>query len=50
MPGRKKEALYYFYYEGLSYEQIKEMMELSHIKSARNLVYEAISYLREALK
>lgn len=50
MSGRKKEALYYFYYEGLSYGQIQEIMELAHIKSARNLVYEGISYLRSVLK
>src|SRR5690554_6810659 len=36
---RKREALYYFYFEGLSYQQIQELMELSHVKSARNLVY-----------
>jgi len=47
---RRREAVYYFYYEGLNYQQIQEMMQLSDIKSARNLVYKAIEFLREKIK
>ncbi|WP_162419163.1 RNA polymerase sigma factor [Cyclobacterium roseum] len=50
LSGRKKEALYYFYFEGLSYLQISDLMGLSHVKSARNLVYQAISSLKKASK
>jgi len=46
---RKREALYYLYYEGLSYEQIGDIMDLSHVKSARNLVYKALDFLRRAI-
>ncbi|MDN3690768.1 RNA polymerase sigma factor [Cyclobacterium jeungdonense] len=49
LSGRKKEALYYFYFEGLSYPQISELMGLSHVKSARNLVYQAITSLKKAI-
>ncbi|SHN15387.1 Sigma-70 region 2 [Cyclobacterium lianum] len=49
LSGRKKEALYYFYFEGLSYQQISELMGLSQVKSARNLIYQAISTLRSSI-
>lgn len=45
---RKREIIYYFYYEGLTYSQIREMMNLSNIKSVRNLLYKAVSFLRES--
>ena len=46
---RKKEIIYYFYHEGLSYLQIQELMGLDNIKSARNLIYKAIDFLKNAL-
>jgi RNA polymerase sigma factor (sigma-70 family) len=46
---RKREAIYYLYYEGLSYEQIRDIMDLSHVRSARNLVYKALDFLRGAI-
>ncbi|NHE58266.1 RNA polymerase sigma factor [Cyclobacterium plantarum] len=50
LSGRKKEALYYFYFEGLPYHQISELMGFSHVKSARNLIYQAISTLKLVLQ
>jgi RNA polymerase sigma factor (sigma-70 family) len=47
---RKKEVIYYFFYEGLNYQQIQEIMNLDNIKSARNLIYKALGFLREVLK
>lgn len=47
---RKKEVIYYFYYEGMSYPQIQEIMGLENIKSARNLLYQALDFLRETLQ
>ncbi len=47
---RKREVIYYFYYEGLSYQQIQELMEMSHVRSARNLLYKAVDFLREQIK
>ncbi len=50
LSGRKKEALYYFYFEGMDYEQIRDLMGFSNIKSVRNLVYKAIAILRNSVK
>lgn len=47
---RKKEVIYYFFYEGMNYQQIQEIMKLDNIKSARNLIYQALGFLREVLK
>jgi RNA polymerase sigma factor (sigma-70 family) len=47
---RKKEVIYYFYFEGMSYPQIQEIMGLENIKSARNLLYQALDFLRDALQ
>ncbi|WP_439487750.1 RNA polymerase sigma factor [Algoriphagus sp.] len=46
---RKREAIYYVYFEGMSYRQVSELMELSDSKSARDLVYKALKCLRESL-
>jgi RNA polymerase sigma factor (sigma-70 family) len=46
---RKKEVIYYFFFEELSYSQIQEIMKLDNIKSVRNLVYKALDFLREVL-
>lgn len=47
---RKKEVIYYFFFEELSYSQIQEIMKLDNIKSVRNLVYKALDFLREVLE
>ena len=47
---RKREVIYYFYYEGMSFQQIQELMEMSHVKSARNLLYKAMDFLRLHVK
>ncbi|MEO9853677.1 MAG: sigma-70 family RNA polymerase sigma factor [Reichenbachiella sp.] len=50
LTSRQKEVVYHFYYEGMSYEDISEVMELKNVKSARNLIYKALGELKEALK
>lgn len=50
LSARQKEALYYFYYHDLSYQQVASMMNLSNIKSARNLVYKSIDVLKVYFK
>lgn len=47
---RKKEIIYYFFYEGFSYVQIREIMGLDSVKTTRNLMYKALGFLRETLK
>ena len=47
---RQREIIYYFYYEGMSYQQIQELMGMSHVRSARNLLYKALDFLRQQIK
>ncbi len=42
--GRK--AIYYFYFKGLSYEQIAELLKFSHVSSARRVMYRSLRQLR----
>lgn len=44
---REREAIYYFYFENLDYKSISQVMELSSAKSARNLIYKALSGLKK---
>lgn len=46
LEAKEKEAVYYFYYEGFSYKEIAELLNFSHISSARRLVYRAVDNLR----
>lgn len=46
---RKREIIYYSFYEGLSYKQIQEIMGLENQQTTRNLMYKAIKYLRKMI-
>ncbi|WP_445587022.1 RNA polymerase sigma factor [Sunxiuqinia sp. A32] len=47
---RQREVLYYMFYVGLSYEEIKDIMGFEHVRSVRNVFYKAISGLKNSLK
>ena len=47
---RKKEIIYYFFYEGLSYSEIRELMGLDSDHSTRNLMYKALNFLRKIMR
>ncbi|MEP0365858.1 MAG: sigma-70 family RNA polymerase sigma factor [Cyclobacteriaceae bacterium] len=47
---KEREAIFHFYYELHSYEQIAQIMGYSDAKVARNLVYKAVNSLRQALE
>jgi RNA polymerase sigma factor (sigma-70 family) len=47
---RQKEAIYLYFYNNSSYEEIAEIMGLKEVKYARTLVYRALSELRLVLK
>lgn len=49
LSSRQREALYYLYFENLSYTEIKELMHLDQVKSVRNLVYKALDALKPTL-
>ncbi|WP_154856549.1 RNA polymerase sigma factor [Cyclobacterium xiamenense] len=46
---RKREIIYYSFYEGLTYAQIQEIMGLENQQTTRNLMYKAIRYLRKMI-
>lgn len=46
---RKREAIYYIFYEGLNYQQVSDLLDLKDSKSARDLTYKALRSLRESL-
>lgn len=43
---KEREAIYYFYYQGLTYEEISELLDFSHVSSARRLIYRSLSKMR----
>jgi RNA polymerase sigma factor (sigma-70 family) len=45
LPGRQKEALYLRYHQGLTVEQVAEVLEMNY-QSTKNLLHRAISRLR----
>ena len=50
LPEKQREALLLYYYEGLSYEEIAKLFEMTRVKSARVLIYRAIDNLASELK
>ncbi len=49
LDSKEREAIYYFYYEGLGYAEIAEIFGFSHVSSARRLVYRGLAHLRKIL-
>ncbi|GAB3651424.1 RNA polymerase sigma-70 factor [Echinicola sediminis] len=45
LPLRQREVLSLYFFEGLSYKEIANVMELSQVKSARKLLYRALDSL-----
>ncbi len=43
---RQKVAIYYYFYQSMSYEEVASIMNLKNIKSARNLIYKSIDVLK----
>ncbi len=49
LSARQREAMYYFYKEGLDYDEIGEIMSLKTRRSAQNLIYEAVRIIKTKL-
>lgn len=47
---RQRQALLLLYVEGMSYQEIAQAMDFNEVKSARKLVYRALSSIRVLLK
>ena len=48
LPGRQREIIYLKLYQGLSYEELSEVMQINY-QASRNLFYHAIKSLRTIL-
>ncbi|MEM1134824.1 MAG: sigma-70 family RNA polymerase sigma factor [Bacteroidota bacterium] len=44
---RQREAIFHYFYEGLGYEEIGIIMEISNLKSVRNLIYRSLNAMRK---
>jgi len=44
---REREAIYIYYFQDLSYEQVADFFNFTHVSSARRLVYRALDKLKE---
>lgn len=50
LTGKQRKAILLFYEEELSYKEIAQIMDFSEVKSARKLIYRALSSLKEFIK
>jgi RNA polymerase sigma factor (sigma-70 family) len=50
LPENYREIIYLFYYENLTYDEIREIQGFENIKSTRNLLYKALKTLRKGFK
>ncbi len=46
---RQREAIYYFYYENMTYTEIQDLMGFSQVQGIRNLIYRALNQLKSEL-
>ncbi|GAB3651530.1 hypothetical protein GCM10028791_20390 [Echinicola sediminis] len=44
---KQREVAYYYFYKGMSYEEVQKMMGYDHVKSARNMIYRIIAQLKK---
>lgn len=47
LDARQREAVYYYFYKGMDYEEVRKLMGYQNLKSARNLIYKVIKVLRK---
>jgi RNA polymerase sigma factor (sigma-70 family) len=46
LPVKEREALYYYFYQDLSYHEIAEIYKYDHVSSARRLIYNSLKRLK----
>lgn len=49
LPPQKREVVYLFFYNGMDYEEISDIMDL-HIRTVRNYMSEALKRIRHSVK
>lgn len=50
LPKKQREAVLLYYYEGFTYEEISQIMEIKLVKSARKLIYKAIASIKSSMR
>ena len=43
----QREAIYYLYFENMSYKEIQQVMNMKYVRSVRNLIYKALDQLKQ---
>jgi RNA polymerase sigma factor (sigma-70 family) len=46
---KEREAVFYYFYEGLSYQDIARILNFTHTASARRLIYRSLSNIKDML-
>jgi RNA polymerase sigma factor (sigma-70 family) len=46
---KQREAIYYYFYQNMSYDEVKELLGYEQVKSARSYIYKIIKSLRNSL-
>jgi RNA polymerase sigma factor (sigma-70 family) len=46
LPYKQREAIFYYFYEGMNFEDIRVLLELGSVNSTRNLIHKAIKALK----
>lgn len=46
---KQREVVYYLYYQNLSYDEIREILGVSKLKTVRNILYRSLAALRAIL-
>ncbi|MBV6645457.1 MAG: sigma-70 family RNA polymerase sigma factor [Cyclobacteriaceae bacterium] len=47
LSNNQREAIYYLYFEDMSYKEIQQVMGMKYVRSVRNLVYKALDQLKK---
>ncbi|SFS56043.1 RNA polymerase sigma factor, sigma-70 family [Zhouia amylolytica] len=45
--AKQREAIYYYFYKEMSYEEVQDLMGFDNVKSARNLIYKIVKKLKQ---
>jgi RNA polymerase sigma factor (sigma-70 family) len=46
LPYKQREAIFYYFYEGMAFEDIRVLLDMGSINSTRNLIHKAIKALK----
>lgn len=50
LTNTEREAIFHYYFENHSYQQIADIMDYTQVKTARSLVYKAVASLRKIME